>query len=180
MNVSTMEDGVFAGDKPAVKPIIKGGRKAVFVAAANAIIPRGGAFETGALDYDLVPRVNEFLGKIEPMVRFSVPFILLYVEFGAVFYTGRRFTRLSQDRATRFLDGMERSRFAYRRYILLFLKMLTMMTFYEHRVPAEAIGYYHGCHLGGDQGGGAVLETTGREAGADATKKAENKTGEDP
>ena len=176
MNASTMEGRVGKGRQAAVKPIIKGGRQAVFMAAANAIIPRGGAFEAGALDYDLVPRVNEFLGRIEPMVRLSVPFMLLYVEYVAIFHAGRRFTRVSPERATRFRVGMERSRFAYRRYMALFLKMLTMMTFYEHRVPAEAIGYFHGCHLGGDTD---VVETVNAEAGADTTHGKANKTGED-
>ncbi len=145
------------------KAVVRGKSAVVLKAIMDTIIPRGGAFDLGAPDFDLVPRVNEFLDRIEPAIRMSMPFLLFYMEFGTVLYTGRRFTRLPQKKALRFLENMEHSRWAYRRYIILFLKMLTTMTFYEQTGPAEAIGYYHGCHL--NPAPSATAGDTSKDAG---------------
>ncbi len=127
------------------KVTIKSKKETIFKAVMNAIIPRGGAFELGALDYDLTPRVNQFLKTFPPPIRLIFPFILSYIQISAFFHTGNKFTRLSQDKAAVFLTKMEESLFFYRRIIVIFMKVLTMTTFYEHEQPAESIGYKHGC-----------------------------------
>ncbi len=129
------------------KPIIYNGGEAVFNKAADTIIPRGGVFESGAADYDLVFRVNEYLATVAPPVRRLMPAMLWYVESVSLLFNGRRFTRLSPKRAGRFLKGMERSRLLYHRHIVLLLKFFIMTAFYEQKIPAESIGYVHGCHL---------------------------------
>lgn len=158
MNTSVITQNEIQTDsKPARRGAITGYRATIFRAVMNALIPRGGAFAPGAADYDLVPRINELLEKIDPAIRLGFPFLMFYIEYSAIFHTGRRFTGLAEDKASQFLTGMEHSRMAYRRYIALSMKMMTCMAFYEQREVAEAIGYYHGCHLGGgDDASGAA------------------------
>ena len=127
--------------------VICGKTRAVFIKAADTIIPRGGLFEAGAADYDLVPRVNAYLATVAPVIRRLTPLLLWYVELSSLICNGRRFSRLSPSRAERFLEGMETGRLLYHRHIVLYLKLLIMTAFYELKDPAEAIGYVHGCHL---------------------------------
>ena len=54
-------------------------------AIMNAIIPRGGAFGPGAADFDLLPRAEAYIGAFNPLVRMGFPFLLRYIEYGALF-----------------------------------------------------------------------------------------------
>ncbi len=126
--------------------VVKGKNKAILRAVMNAIIPRGGAFASGAADYDLIPRVNEILRTFNPLLKPLIPIILIYIQFSAFFHKGRLFTNLPENRAIQFLNKMELSPLFYRRFFMLLLKMLTMMTFYEKDENASVIGYTHGCH----------------------------------
>lgn len=130
--------------------VLHGKVEAVFKKAAATIIPRGGAFDAGAADYELVPRVNAYLDTLAPVIRRLTPLMLWYVELVSLFFNGRRFSRLSPKRAERFLARMETGRLLYHRHIILFLKLLIMTAFYEQKTPAESIGYVHGCHLDQD------------------------------
>ena len=130
--------------------VIHGKAEAVFVKAADTIIPRGGVFEAGAADCDLVPRVNDYLATVAPVIRRLTPLMLWYVELVPLIFTGRRFSRLSPSRAEGFLERMESGRLLYHRHIILFLKLLIMTAFYEQQIPAQSIGYVHGCHLDPD------------------------------
>ncbi len=131
-------------------PVIHGKAETFFKKAAGTIIPRGGAFEAGAADYELVPRVNAYLDTLAPVIRRLTPLMLWYVELVSLIFNGRRFSRLSRKKAERFFERMESGRLLYHRYIILFLKLLTMTAFYEQQIPAESIGYVHGCHLDPD------------------------------
>lgn len=175
MNTSaTLPTPAGAGQTPGRRRAIAGGRATIFRAVMNAIIPRGGAFAQGAADYDLVSRVNELLGRIDPTIRLGFPFLLLYIEYSALLHTGRRFTRLAEEKASQFLTGMEHSRMAYRRYIVLSMKMMTFMAFYEHREVAEAIGYFHGCHLGGGEDASGSAASKAKPAPAPEEPTAED------
>ncbi len=134
------------------RPVIRGRNVTVFNRVADAMIPRGGAFAVGAADYDLIPRVNAYLNTLAPALRRLTPFMLLYVELVSLIFNGRRFSRLSHDRAMRFLEKMEHGRLLFHRHIILFFKLLIMTAFYEHETAAAAIGYAHGCHLQPEEG----------------------------
>jgi hypothetical protein len=127
--------------------VIEGRDQAVFNRLADTIIPQGGVFGPGAADFELVPRVNEYLVSLPAALRRLTPLMLRYVEWASLIWNGRRFSRLSPPRAGRFLERMERGRLLYHRHIVLFLKLLVMTAFYEREKPAAAIGYIHGCHL---------------------------------
>jgi hypothetical protein len=134
-------------DQPAELKILKGRNGRILRAVMNAIIPRGGAFGPGAADLDLLPRAEEMLMSYDPAVRSLVPLILNYIQISALFHRGRTFTGLGEGKAIAFLSSLEASRFFYRRTIMLFMKLLTMLTFYEGDDMARLTGYEHGCQM---------------------------------
>jgi hypothetical protein len=109
----------------------------------NAIIPRGGAFGPGAADFDLLPRADRILRSYDPAVRKLFPLILLYVQYGSVPRTGRRFTSLGERAGIRYLGAMEHSPFYHRRMTILILKLITMIVFYDSDENARLTGYEH-------------------------------------
>ncbi len=127
--------------------ILKGRNGMILKAVMNAIIPRGGAFKPGAADFDLLPRADQVLMSYDPVIRSLFPLMLNYIQFSSVFRKGRVFTSLSVDKGTHILEAMERSPLFYRRMIMLLMKLLTLLTFYESDDNARLTGYEHGCHL---------------------------------
>ncbi|HPC41623.1 MAG TPA: hypothetical protein PLD91_11955 [Spirochaetota bacterium] len=126
--------------------ILKGRNGRIFRAVMNAIIPRGGVFREGAADFDLLPRADQLLMSYDPSIRGLFPLMLNYIQFSSILRNGRVFTSLSVDSGTRVLEAMEQSHFFYRRMIMLLMKLLTMLTFYESDENARLTGYEHGCH----------------------------------
>lgn len=127
---------------------LKGRNGEILKAVMNAIIPRGGAFGPGAGDYDLLPRVEAIVKSYDPSIRSLFPLMLTYIQFTALLRSGRVFTRLREDRAIAFLHGMETSPFFYRRIIILLMKLVTMLAFYEVDGVSRFTGYVHGCDEG--------------------------------
>jgi hypothetical protein len=127
--------------------ILKGRNGMILKAVMNAIIPQGGAFKPGAADFDLLPRADQMLMSYDPSIRSLFPLMLNYIQFSSILRKGRVFTSLSADRGGHVLGAMERSPFFYRRMIILLMKLLTMLTFYESDDNARFTGYEHGCHL---------------------------------
>jgi hypothetical protein len=127
--------------------LFKGSRGRIMRAVMNAMLPRGGAFKAGAADYDIVPRADELLQSYSKPAQIAFPFILYYVQYNALLRCGLPFTLLSTERAGRYLEKMESSPFYYRRSMILLLKLLTFLAFYEIDEVAAQIGYVHGCHL---------------------------------
>jgi hypothetical protein len=125
--------------------VLNGRNGRIFSAVMNVIIPRGGAFEAGAADFDLLPRADEVLMSYDPAIRKLFPLMLNYIQFSAVLRKGRLFTSLTVDRGTHVLDAMETSPFFYRRIIILLMKLLTMLAFYESDDNARLTGYEHEC-----------------------------------
>lgn len=128
--------------------ILKGRNGQIMKAVMNAIIPRGGVFLTGAADCNLLPRADELLMSYDPSIRSLFPLMLNYIQFSSLLRTGRVFTSLGEDRGGRVLKAMEESPFLYRRLMILLMKLLTMLTFYEIDDNARLTGYEHDwCHL---------------------------------
>ncbi len=132
--------------------VFKGSAARVMEAVMGAVIPRGGAFPLGAEDFDLIPRAEEILQSYDPLLRRAFPLLLKYLQLSALMRTGRPFTRLTQEKAVRFLVGMEHSPFYYRRTIVLLFKLITCLTFYDVDEAAEQIGYRHSCGPGSGKG----------------------------
>lgn len=64
---------------PALK-VLSPGEYAVLAAVADTMIPRGGAFEMGALDVDLARRIDGYLPRLHPDVVTGIRGALGFVE----------------------------------------------------------------------------------------------------
>ncbi len=127
--------------------LLRGRRGKILRAIMEAIIPRGGAFEASPADYDLIPKAEEFLSRFDALSRNAIPLLFYYVQFSSLPRTGRFFTTLSPERAGQLLGAMEESPFYYRRAIVMLLKVITTLAFFDIDEVAAEIGYSHGCHL---------------------------------
>ena len=123
--------------------ILKGKKGKILSAIMNAIVPRGGAYEQGAADYDLLPEAEQYIRCLNPLARFGFPFLFSYIEYGALLSRGRVFSRLPEEEAGEYLEGLEESRRYYKRAIILALKMITLLVFYDIDANARVIGYKH-------------------------------------
>lgn len=126
--------------------VLKGWSANILSAVMNAIIPRGGAFAPGAADFDLLPMADDLLQSYDPTIRKLFPFMLLYIQYSAILRKGKVFTHLSQAQGTAVLASMESSPFFYRRIMMLFMKLLTMLVFYDNDENVKFTGYEYGCH----------------------------------
>jgi hypothetical protein len=120
---------------------------AILNALMSAIIPRGGPFSLGAADLNLALRVDDIVASLGSPAGKFFPLMLYYIQYSAFLKTGHLFTSLSPVKAGELLAGMEKSPFLYRRQLMLVLKTLTLMVFFERDEIADLIGYEHGCHM---------------------------------
>lgn len=123
---------------------VKGNNGKILKAIMNAIIPPGGAFSKSPADYDLLPRVDVFIHSYDPRSRFLFPFIFKFIQYSAFFSRGKVFTKLSQEKASDFLEEMENSPRYYKRAIMMMLKLITVLPFFDIDDVAKEIGYVHG------------------------------------
>ena len=128
--------------------VLKGRYGTIARAIMEAIIPRGGAFEAGAADYDLLPDADRFIGCFDDRMRKLFPLMLLYIEYGALFTSGRTFTRLSPEMAGAFLEKMETSPLYFKRAMIMVLKLMTTVPFFDIDEVALQVGYNHSTHCG--------------------------------
>lgn len=127
--------------------VLRANNAAILRSVMNAIIPPGGAFAPGAADRDLLPRAEDMLARYDPSIRALFPLMLKYIQYSALLHTGRVFTRLDEKKGADFLSSMERSPLFFRRTIILLMKVVTMLSFYEDDEMSELTGYKHGCHV---------------------------------
>lgn len=130
--------------------VLRGARGRIMAAIMAGIIPRGGAFSVGAADYDLLPMAETFIRSMNPAFRFGFPFLLFYIQIAAMFRYGRPLTKCTEEEASSFLKRFETSRFFYKRMIILALKMITFVSFYDIDENAALIGYHHLKHVRGE------------------------------
>lgn len=122
-------------------------RKTAHIAQAvmNAIIPPGGPFPAGAADYNLLPGAEQFMGAFDKRTRALIPLLLSYIQYSALFHHGRPFTSLKTEEASAFLEKIESSRFYYKRAMMMIVKLMTVVPFFDIDEVARQIGYEHRC-----------------------------------
>lgn len=111
-------------------------------ALTDAIIPHGGAFETGARDIDLARRIDGFLALEKPDVIVGAKGALQYVEHTALSLINLdgRFSGLSFADRTRVLEAM-READGLAVQVVGGLQTLSMFYFYSHESVWPNIGY---------------------------------------
>ncbi len=123
---------------------VKGNNSKILMAIMNTIIPSGGVFLKSPADYDLLPRIDAFIRSYDPRSRFLFSFIFKFIQYSAFFSKGKVFTKLSQESAADFLREMENSRLYYKRALIMVLKLITVLPFFDMDEVAKEIGYVHG------------------------------------
>jgi hypothetical protein len=116
--------------------------RTLLAAALDALVPRGGAFPTGAADVDLDTTLTRYFAAIHPLGPVGLRLLLHALEYGtALFERSAPFSRLDAAGRERALAAWERSRLGPRRQLIASLKLLALMHFYERPETWSGIGY---------------------------------------
>lgn len=130
------------GAAPPGLAVLSPGEYAVLAAAADAFVPRGGAFELGASDVDVAGRVDALLADEDPQVQRGLRAALGLLEWAGGPLAGRfgRFSGLSASDRTAVLGALPH-RFGLARDVYAGLKLLCLFSFYCADEVWPAIGY---------------------------------------
>jgi hypothetical protein len=112
-------------------------------AVLEALVPRGGAFPTGAADTGLDAAVTRYFARVHPRLGpVGLRLLLRAVEYGAVvFERTRPFSRLAPAARESALAAWETSRLGPRRQLLASLKLVALLHFYERPEVWAHLGY---------------------------------------
>jgi hypothetical protein len=111
-------------------------------AVLDALVPRGGAFPTGAADTDVDAALARYFATLHPLGPIGLRLLLAAIEYGAVLFERTRpFSQLAPEVRERALAAWETSRLPPRRQLIASLKLLALMHFYERPDVWPAIGY---------------------------------------
>jgi hypothetical protein len=130
-----------AASAPALR-VLAPGEYVALAAVADTMIPRGGAFETGALDVDLARRIDGFLPRMHPDVVTGIRGALAFVEQQAPALAKKAgpFTALSEpDRADVFAAMLAAP--GLPAAVFLALKFVCMSHFYTLDATWRFTGY---------------------------------------
>jgi hypothetical protein len=110
---------------------------------ADTLIPRGGAFEVGALDVDLATRADAFLADESDAVLRGLSAALQVVEWGSPLLSGRvaRFSEIGSADRHACIEALLHSRVGLLREVYAGLKQLCFFTFYAIDATWLAVGY---------------------------------------
>jgi len=123
---------IFGGYPLLLKPFTVLTRReyAFLAAAADATFPRGGAIEPSGTDAEIPRYIDRYLGAVTPKLRFLMRLLFFLLEHATLFFPPggpmglRRFSKLSADAQTAYLEGWARSRFFPRRLVITSLRSI--------------------------------------------------------
>jgi hypothetical protein len=108
----------------------------------EALVPRGGAFATGAADTDLNADLVRYFARLHRFGPAGLRLLLRAIEYGAVvFERTRPFSALDAAARERALAAWEGSRLGVRRQLIATLKLLAFLHFYERPETWDGIGF---------------------------------------
>jgi hypothetical protein len=108
----------------------------------EALVPRGGAFPTGAADTELDADMVRYFARLHRYGPAGLRVLLRAIEYGAVvFERSRPFSALDTAARERALAAWEESRLGARRQLIATLKLLAFLHFYERRETWDGIGF---------------------------------------
>ena len=114
-------------------------------AVLEALVPRGGAFATGAADVALDDAVARYFARLHPLGPAGLRVLLRALEYGTVLFERTRpFSRLDAAARERALAAWEASRLGLRRQLVASVKLLGLLHFYERPETWPGIGYDDG------------------------------------
>ena len=115
--------------------------------AARIIIPRGGAFELGAVDIKPEISIDDYFSDFPSYIKKAIKALLYTFEHAPVFYEGtlKTFTMLGDEDKETYLRGWEESNSLLRRRAFEYLKGIIFVGFYSDTKIYAAIGYDYPC-----------------------------------
>jgi hypothetical protein len=112
---------------------------------AERMIPSGSIDYPGARDVDLVDKVLVLANTKIPMGIMSLKTLAWCWELSPFFWLRfKLLTKMSPEEQVSYFESWEKSRFMIRRWLLLGLKAMFMVVFYNDPVILEKIGYKPG------------------------------------
>jgi len=118
-----------------------GSRAATFLAVAGRVAPREGADAPGAGSESTLQAAEQFLQGQEETVRAKLGVLLKVFEWGALFFFGKRFTRLAAAKQDLYLHAWEHSPVQTFRFGFSSLRNLALLAFYTQPESWPMIGY---------------------------------------
>ena len=110
-------------------------------------IPRGGPYEIGGEDVDIIPQIERYASNLHPINRLGIRMILRIFNWTPLFFLkGFRFTWMSDENKLRFLKDCAGSRIFIKRMQIFVPKFLVNMFYYADPRVEKAIGYYRHCN----------------------------------
>ena len=112
-------------------------------AVIDALRPRGYGFDQ-AIDEDVLLEIDRTLPYLPRLTRLCIPAGLRLLEWGPplLLGRGRRFTSLDRREARSCLQGWSGSRLPPLRFLVLGLRALVFLAFYQHPSVLEAMGVH--------------------------------------
>ncbi len=112
-------------------------------AAAEIILPTGGAIPFGHTDIDILDFVNDYLTVVPLDVNRLLRFILLFLEYTAFLFAFHpsRFSKMAIEDRQQALDRMRTSRVFFLRGFFILLSSVILIPFYRDTRVMDAIGY---------------------------------------
>ncbi len=111
----------------------------------NALIPKGGtphySFEELILDFE----VDKFLSHTHKDIVRVIKLMLKAIQYAPLFTRFKKFTDLSEKEREELLEKWEKSKLSIKRNIIIALKGMLMLCYYNHRLVKEAIGFRMKC-----------------------------------
>jgi hypothetical protein len=120
---------------------LSGTSAAILRAVIAAIRPRARPFDA-PIDEDVLAEVDATLPYLPATLRLGFPLGLRLLEWGPIVFAGRpgRMSRMPPDEARRYLAGWLESRVAPRRMLVLGIRALVYLAFYQHPSIQKALG----------------------------------------
>ena len=128
------------------KTVLSQREKRILAAFIRVHLPRGGPYELGGEDVDIIPKIDAILATLHPINRTAIRAILRFFNLSPLFFLkGLTFTRMSDEKKLRYLKGCGSSRIFLRRSQLFVPRFFVNMFYYADPRVEKAIGYYRHC-----------------------------------
>lgn len=113
---------------------------AILRVVVAAIRPRGHGFDQ-PIDEEVIAEIDRTIPFFPAPLRLALPLGLRLLEWGPSLFAGRltRMSRMSPSEAQRYLRGWLESRVAPRRILVLGLRALVYLAFYQHPAVLAAM-----------------------------------------
>jgi len=114
---------------------------------ADTIVPRGGAFESGAEDIEIEGPFEEYLRGLDHLYAKVYRWHLRLFDYGPIIhrFKFRRFSKLSQEERVAYCQKLEsHKRFGARMFLFLLKFLITFIAFSDPKLE-RAVGYVQEC-----------------------------------